>query len=389
MLFALTLAFGGGGTVAVAGTSYWGNYWQPSSETHYHLGTANGSTNNVYDYRFSAPKSGSVTALGLDILTWGLGEWTNIQWKVQFRNDSAGLPGTVIREKVQTAQLWFQGWSGGTPRFFSNWPELNDPVVMGHVYHITLVSAEPVYWPTPWRDCEPGYYTGTALADGGAPTLYWRASDLGVDSNQATLTSSDGGATWTARNPGPFGVKFSDGSMYGNGPYTIATHVSWRVYANHFSGEVFRFTPAERMIAIGAGVCIRSVGAPADTAYLTLKDETAGKVVFNSVALSGITATMNWVDAALPAEYVLYPGRQYRLYISSPGSADQNNAFQPGNLDCGAGGAQADLSFQNQTGYGTATTDGGASWASYSTWWDLQFRFLVKPFGKGTVLIGR
>lgn len=224
---------------SASGSWIWANDWQIPAYAWQHLGASAPNVNQV-DFRYTAPKTGNITSVAPHIHYTSFADTTN--WTVQFRADSAGNPGTVLASKTDTGANLFSG-AGTAPETFwlANWA-LNVPVTAGSVYHLTISSPDTLTT-SPYNDIEPGFFTGAWNSN-------QRSTDRTQDMNMATLTSTNSGASWTvqnAANGGGFlgGLKYSDGSAYGNGPYGIKTgEPGYYVYGTQYNGELFRYTGA-------------------------------------------------------------------------------------------------------------------------------------------------
>jgi|GEM_PF-1556241 len=182
----------------------------------------------------------------------------------------------------------------------------------------------------------------------------------------------DAGAGWVVTDNMPvFLAGFDTGGGYGN-PYSFNNGDN--VYGGNESAQLFR-GPSVSTTVNKIGCYIARFGAaPSDNLYFGLYNVTdsvsLGTGILWTPAMS--STARQWVEAYLPADVTLEPGKMYRLALASPLS-DASNRYVFIRMSSDSI-PYADLSYDGTLSYAQYSNDGGFNW---NNWTDSDFGFRI------------
>jgi hypothetical protein len=290
------------------------------------------------DMRFTAQKSGQVTQVRVYLVN--VTNSGTIFYRYGIQADNSGQPSGVYLVS-QTAAFSSTGWQT---------INLAGPVNLtaGTVYHLVVQ-----------------YNSGTTPSNtryidirNSAPENNLVPQNQAIDLNQNTLSYN---GSWTIQNQEPIYVLgFNDGSFEGN-PYDSSAARS--IYGANYEGE--KFTPSADTTISGLSLYLAKNANqnPAAALRVVLRDLTTSSNVIDNSSITGaaLTTAFSWQTINLAPNIVLTNGHQYRLYLSSSGSAS-NRYYR---IYCESNPDVADYNNINWDGTNSLTSrsaDSGSTW---------------------------
>ena len=277
-----------------------------------YLNNANNSGSTFYRYGIQADNSGLPSGVYLEAgLASGIAAFSTTGWQTVNLSSNANLTvGTVYHLVVQYN-------SGTTPN---------------NTRYIDIRNSSPQNQLVPL----------TQIADNQQNTLFFTAS-------------------WAIQNREPLYVLgFNDGTYEGN-PYDTSEQRS--VYGNIYEGEYFSITSDKTISALNLYLSKNANQNPTAPLKIVLRNLTTGADLFTDETISGInlTTAYQWKTINLPANITLPANNQFRLYLSSFGSAP-NRYYRIYNISNPNNAEYNNINWDGVTSKVSRSADGGLTW---------------------------
>ncbi len=182
-----------------------------------------------------------------------------------------------------------------------------------------------------------------------------------ADNQQNTLFFT---AAWATQNREPLYVLgFNDNTYEGN-PYDTSEQRS--IYFNNYEGEYFSLTSEKTISALNLYISKNTNQNPTAPLKVVLRDITPGfesdLIDNSSIDGNALTTTYQWKTINLPANVTLPANHQFRLYLSSFGSA-ANRYYRIYNISNPNDPEYNSINWDGVTSKVSRSADGGLNWA--------------------------
>ncbi|MDO8686632.1 MAG: type II secretion system protein [Candidatus Berkelbacteria bacterium] len=180
-----------------------------------------------------------------------------------------------------------------------------------------------------------------------------------ADNNQNTLFFS--GGLWTVQNRQPIYVlRFIDNTFEGN-PYDSSQ--ARQIYENNFEGELFTVSAEANFNALNLYIAKNVNQNPSAPLRIVLRDITAAADIIDDSTITGaaLTTAYQWKTFNFAPDKTLTAGHQYRLYLSSQGSATNRHYLiyaesNPNTADFNS------INWDGTNSVASRSVDGGGAW---------------------------